>query len=56
MLRLLGYLFATGFVVFLGCVGAFAYIVWETSKTLPEYSQFGKIRAARDVAGACGQW
>ncbi|MGI9414393.1 MAG: transglycosylase domain-containing protein, partial [Hyphomicrobiales bacterium] len=42
MLRLLGYLFATGFVVFLGCVGAFAYIVWETSKTLPEYSQLAK--------------
>ncbi len=46
MLRLLGYLFGFGFVVFLGCVVAFAYLVFETSKTLPEHAQLAKYEPA----------
>jgi penicillin-binding protein 1A len=46
MLRVLGYLFGFGFVVFLGCVAAFAYLVFETSKTLPEHSQLAKYEPA----------
>lgn len=42
MLRVLGYLFGFGFVAFLGCVVAFAYLVFETSKTLPEHTQLAK--------------
>ena len=46
MLRLIGYLFGFGFVVFLGCVVAFAYLVFETSKTLPEHTQLAKYEPA----------
>ncbi len=46
MLRVIGYLFGFGFVVFLGCVVAFGYLVFETSKTLPEHSQLAKYEPA----------
>ncbi len=36
MLRFLGYLFSAGFVIFLGVAAAAGYIIWETSKTLPD--------------------
>jgi penicillin-binding protein 1A len=39
MLRFLGILFAAGFVVFCGLAAGAGYIVWETSKTLPDYQQ-----------------
>ncbi|MGQ0485372.1 MAG: penicillin-binding protein 1A [Hyphomicrobiales bacterium] len=39
MLRFLGWLFAAGFMVFLGCAVAAAYIIWDVSKDLPDYKQ-----------------
>ncbi len=36
MLKFLGYLFSAGFVVFLGVAAAAGYIIWQTSKTLPD--------------------
>ena len=42
MLRLIGFLFGAGFVVFLAGVGVVVYVIWETSKTLPEYNQLAK--------------
>ncbi len=36
MLRFLGYLFSIGFLIFLGLAIAAGYIIWETSKTLPD--------------------
>jgi penicillin-binding protein 1A len=39
MLRFLGVLFAAGFVVFCGVAAGAAYIIWQTSKTLPDYQQ-----------------
>ena len=42
MLRLIGFLFGAGFVVFLAGAGVVVYVIWETSKTLPEYNQLAK--------------
>jgi len=39
MLRFLGLLFAAGFVVFCAVAAGAGYIMWETSKTLPDYQQ-----------------
>jgi penicillin-binding protein 1A len=39
MLRFLGFLFAAGFMIFLGLAGAAVYVVWDVSKTLPDYKQ-----------------
>lgn len=39
MLKFLGFLFAVGFIAFVGVAGAVGYIVWQTEKTLPEYTQ-----------------
>ncbi len=36
MLRFLGYLFSAGFIVFLGVAAAAGYIIWQTSRTLPD--------------------
>ncbi len=36
MLKFLGYLFSAGFVIFLGLAAAAGYIIWDTSKTLPD--------------------
>jgi penicillin-binding protein 1A len=42
MLRFLGWLFTCGTVIFLGLAGVFAYVVWETSKDLPDYTQLAQ--------------
>jgi len=42
MLRVFGYLFGFGFVVFLGCAAAAAYLIYDTSKTLPEHNQLAQ--------------
>lgn len=42
MLRFLGFLFAAGFIVFLGVMAAGAYIVWDVSRDLPDYSQLAE--------------
>jgi len=39
LLRLLGFLFATGTILFLVGVGTFASLLWHFSKDLPDYSQ-----------------
>jgi penicillin-binding protein 1A len=39
MLRFLGMLFAAGFVVFCAAAAGVGYVIWETSKTLPDYQQ-----------------
>jgi penicillin-binding protein 1A len=39
MLRFLGLLFAAGFVVFCGLAAGAGYVIWETSKTLPDTQQ-----------------
>ena len=39
MLRFLGVLFAAGFVVFCGLAAGAGYIIWQTSKTLPDTQQ-----------------
>ena len=36
MLRFLGFLFTAGFIVFVGVAIGAGYIIWETTKTLPE--------------------
>ena len=42
MLRILGFLFTAGFMVFVGLAAGSAYIIWDTSKTLPEHSQLAQ--------------
>jgi penicillin-binding protein 1A len=42
MLRFLGWLFTCGTVIFLGLAGVLAYVVWETSKDLPDYTQLAQ--------------
>jgi penicillin-binding protein 1A len=39
MLRFLGFLFATGFVVFCGLAVGAGYIIWQTQKDLPDFKQ-----------------
>jgi penicillin-binding protein 1A len=39
MLRFLGFLFATGFILFCGLAVGAGYIIWETQKDLPDYKQ-----------------
>ena len=39
MLRFLGWLFAAGFMVFLGLAGAMIYVIYDVSKDLPDYKQ-----------------
>ncbi len=39
MLRFLGFLFATGFIIFCGIAVGAGYIIWETQKDLPDYKQ-----------------
>ncbi|CAN5524310.1 penicillin-binding protein 1A [soil metagenome] len=42
MLRFLGFLFTAGCILFLGVAIAVGYIVWDTSKTLPDYKQLAR--------------
>ena len=42
MLRFLGFLFTAGFIVFVGVAIAAGYIIWETTKTLPEHEQLAR--------------
>lgn len=42
MLRFLGFLFTAGFIVFIGVAVGAGYIIWETSKTLPEHEQLAR--------------
>ncbi len=42
MLRFFGFLFTAGFIVFMGVAIGVGYIVWETSKSLPEHEQLAK--------------
>jgi penicillin-binding protein 1A len=42
MLRLLGTLFAAGFVVACGVAAAVGYIIWDTSRDLPDYTQLAQ--------------
>jgi penicillin-binding protein 1A len=44
MLRFLGYLFSIGFLVFIGLAVAAGYIIWETSKTLPDTAALKEYR------------
>jgi penicillin-binding protein 1A len=39
MLRFLGFLFGTGFIVFCGLAVGAGYIIWQTQKDLPDYNQ-----------------
>jgi penicillin-binding protein 1A len=39
MLRFLGFLFATGFIVFCGIAVGAGYIIWQTQKDLPDFKQ-----------------
>src|SRR5687768_10049170 len=39
MLKFLGFLFATGFIIFCGIAVGAGYIIWETQKDLPDYKQ-----------------
>jgi penicillin-binding protein 1A len=39
MLRVLGWLFAAGFMVVMGGAAAALYIIWDVSKELPDYKQ-----------------
>jgi len=42
MLRFLGFLFTVGFILFCGLSAGAAYIIWETSKGLPDYKQLAQ--------------
>ena len=42
MLRFLGWLFTFGTVIFLGVAAVLAYVVWDTSKGLPDYKQLAQ--------------
>jgi penicillin-binding protein 1A len=42
MLRFLGWLFTCGTVIFLALAGVLAYVVWDTSKDLPDYTQLAQ--------------
>ncbi len=42
MLRFLGFLFTAGFMVFIGLAAGAAYIIYDTSKTLPEHTQLSQ--------------
>jgi penicillin-binding protein 1A len=42
MLRFLGWLFASGTVIFLGVAAFLAVVVWDTSKGLPDYTQLAQ--------------
>ncbi len=42
MLRFLGFLFTAGFVVFIGVAVGAGYVIWETSKSLPEHEQLAR--------------
>ncbi|MGI9464298.1 MAG: penicillin-binding protein 1A, partial [Aestuariivirgaceae bacterium] len=42
MLRFLGFLFTAGFIVFMGLAIGAGYIIWDTSKSLPEHEQLAK--------------
>ncbi len=42
MLRFLGWLFTCGTVIFLGLAGVLGYVVWLTSKDLPDYKQLAQ--------------
>jgi penicillin-binding protein 1A len=39
MLRLLGWIFTAGFMIFVGLAGALIYVIWDISKGLPDYKQ-----------------
>ncbi|HEY7763643.1 MAG TPA: penicillin-binding protein 1A [Aestuariivirgaceae bacterium] len=39
MLRFLGFLFATGFILFCGLAVGAGYLIWQTQKDLPDYKQ-----------------
>src|SRR5687767_42698 len=39
MLKFLGFLFASGFIIFCGIAVGAGYIIWETQKDLPDYKQ-----------------
>jgi penicillin-binding protein 1A len=46
MLRFLGYLFTAGFIIFIaGAVGA-AYVIWDSSRGLPDYRQLAQYEPA----------
>ncbi len=42
MMRLLGLLFATGFALFCGVAVAAGYMIWKTSRDLPDYTQLAQ--------------
>jgi penicillin-binding protein 1A len=39
MLRFLGWLFAVGFILFIGMAVTAAYLIWDVSRDLPDYKQ-----------------
>ena len=39
MLRFLGWLFTAGFMIFLGLMAGITYIIWDSSRDLPDYKQ-----------------
>jgi penicillin-binding protein 1A len=39
MLRFLGWLFTAGFMIFLGLAAGLMYIIWDSSRDLPDYKQ-----------------
>jgi len=39
MLRFLGFLFASGFIIFCGLAVGAGYIIWQTQKDLPDFKQ-----------------
>src|SRR4030042_6175100 len=39
MLRVLGWLFGAGFMIFLGLSAALVYVIWDVAKGLPDYKQ-----------------
>ena len=42
MLKLLGWLFGVGFIVFCGLAAGAAYILWQTQQDLPDYKQLAQ--------------
>ena len=42
VLRLLGYLFAVGMIVFVAASAGGAYLLWRVSKDLPDYEVLAK--------------
>jgi penicillin-binding protein 1A len=46
MLRFLGYLFTAGFIIFIAAAVGAAYVIWDSSRGLPDYRQLAQYEPA----------